>query len=124
VLFFFYQFSLSSYCSLHNRYNVSNGGPAPESVTDAIFTNTGKITRILSCVSIPDIDLSKIGITTIHGDDGKEFIVEVIDSVEDYAKLISNTFNIPSLQKLVARSDFSIAYDGLSGGMIYDFFIF
>ena len=43
------------------RYNVRNGGPAPESITDAIFHETKKISKIYSCESFPEIDLDTVG---------------------------------------------------------------
>lgn len=103
------------------KYNTGNGGPAPESVTDAIFNATKKVTQIKSCVNIPTIDLTKVGITTItkktSSDNGvtNTFTVEVIDAVEDYAKLLSSLFDFDSIRKLLQRSDFSMCYDGLSG---------
>ena len=81
------------------KYNTGNGGPAPESVTDAIFNATKKVTQIKFCPNIPTIDLTKIGITTIKKSTSSSngvcdtFTVEVIDAVEDYAKLLSTLFD-------------------------------
>lgn len=41
--------------------------------------------------------------------------VEVVDAVEDYAKLMSSLFDFDALKSLVARPDFSMCYDALSG---------
>jgi phosphoglucomutase len=38
------------------KYNIANGGPAPEGVTDAIYARTQTIDRWLA-VDAPDIDL-------------------------------------------------------------------
>jgi phosphoglucomutase len=107
------------------KYNVSNGGPAQESLTDAIFNKTKSINRIAMCTAFPDIDLSKVGRTVIRkaaasGNNDKypvcdEVIVEVIDSVEDYGKLLSKVFDFDLLKSFVSRPDFSMVYDALSG---------
>lgn len=54
------------------KYNCENGGPAPESMTDAIYKDTRTISSYKICKGIPDIDLSKEG---IHQFDG--FTIEV-----------------------------------------------
>ncbi len=42
------------------KYNGANGGPAPESLTDAIFARAKAITRF-TLVEAPDLDLDKLG---------------------------------------------------------------
>src|SRR5690606_20381579 len=55
------------------KYNVGNGGPAPEKITEAIFARTKVIDRYLMA-DAPDVDLSSIG---THHSGG--MLVEVID---------------------------------------------
>lgn len=104
------------------RYNVANGGPAVESVTDAIYAHTKSISRIATCAAFPDIDLSKVGTTVVRkgaaSDAGAhaEVTVEVIDSVDDYGRLLARVFDFSALAAFLARPDFRIAYDALSGG--------
>ena len=52
------------------KYNIGNGGPAPEKITDAIFARTKSITeyRILDA---PDLDLDRIGTTEVGRHDGR-----------------------------------------------------
>lgn len=96
------------------KYNVANGGPAPESLTDAMFERTKTITRVKTCPNLPEIDLDTLGTTTVtHGD--ASFVVEVIDPAADYAVLVRSIFDMPALRALVTRPDFKMAYDGLSG---------
>ena len=64
------------------KYNVANGGPAPEAVTEAIHARTQTIDRWLA-VEAEDIDLDTIGSTQVG-----EMQVEVIDPVADYANLM------------------------------------
>src|SRR3954466_11981844 len=42
------------------KFNMSHGGPAPESFTEAVFERTSAITEY-KIVEAPDIDLGKIG---------------------------------------------------------------
>jgi phosphoglucomutase len=103
---------------------VRNGGPAPESLTDSIYAETGKINTIRSCFSFPDVDLDAVKKTIVHkgASSGNcptvcdTVVVEVIDPVEDYENLLSQVFDFNLLKSFFARPDFSLAYDGLSGG--------
>jgi phosphoglucomutase len=52
------------------KYNIANGGPAPESVTDAIYARTQTIDRWLT-VETPDVDLDTLGAPK-SGDDGRD----------------------------------------------------
>ncbi|MFQ6333409.1 alpha-D-glucose phosphate-specific phosphoglucomutase [Methylophilus sp. 3sh_L] len=79
------------------KYNTSNGGPAPEKITDAIFANSKKITQY-KITDLPDVDLSSIGVTTLDG-----FVVEVIDSVHDYADLMQSMFDFAAIKRWLAN---------------------
>ena len=48
------------------KYNIGNGGPAPEKVTDAIFAHTKTITAYKT-EDTPDVDLDVIGETHVGG---------------------------------------------------------
>ena len=76
------------------KYNIGNGGPAPEKVTDAIFANTKAITehKILEAA---DIDLSTTGPRPLG-----EMTVEVIDPVSDYQALMAELFDFEAIRKL------------------------
>lgn len=45
------------------KFNYNSGEPAPERITDKIFSFTEKIASI-SQADIPDVDLSKIGVNS------------------------------------------------------------
>jgi phosphoglucomutase len=65
------------------KYNVENGGPAPEKVTDAVYAYTTTITSYKQATSFPDIDTSKLGTTHVTSRDGSLTVaVEVFDGVE------------------------------------------
>src|SRR4051812_40694606 len=77
------------------KYNLANGGPAPEPVTEAIYARTQTIDRWLT-VEWADIDLDRIGVVTVAG-----MVVEVIDPVADYAELMETLFDFPAIRAAV-----------------------
>ncbi|CAL1381777.1 unnamed protein product [Linum trigynum] len=95
------------------KYNMENGGPAPEGITDKIYENTKTIKEYLTS-DVPDVDISSIGVTSFSGPEGK-FDVEVFDSASDYVKLMKTIFDFQSIKKLIASPNFSFCYDALHG---------
>ncbi|CAO2823943.1 unnamed protein product [Amaranthus hypochondriacus] len=96
------------------KYNMENGGPAPEGVTDKIYENTTTIKEYLIAEDIPDVDISKIGSTSFSGPDG-EFEVEIFDSTDTYVKLMKSIFDFEAIKKLLACPKFTFCYDALHG---------
>ncbi|RZC61231.1 hypothetical protein C5167_023003 [Papaver somniferum] len=96
------------------KYNMENGGPAPEGVTDKIYQNTTTIKEYYIAEDFPDVDLSTEGVTKLGGPEG-EFDVDVFDSANDYVKLMKLIFDFESIQKLVASPKFTFCYDALHG---------
>jgi phosphoglucomutase len=88
------------------KYNVGNGGPAPEKITEAIFARTKVIDRYL-IADVPDIELSRIG---THHSGG--MVVEVIDPVDDYAELMETLFDFEKIRALFA-SGFRMRFDAM-----------
>ncbi len=64
------------------KFNVSNGGPAPEKLTDAIYAATLQLHEYHLC-GAPDIDLAMVGEAELQG-----MRVSVVDPVADYAALM------------------------------------
>ncbi|KAH7834718.1 hypothetical protein Vadar_018927 [Vaccinium darrowii] len=96
------------------KYNMENGGPAPEAVTDRIYENTKTIKEYLIAEDLPDVDISAIGITSFEGPEG-QFDVDVFDSATDYVKLMKSIFDFQSIQKLLSSPKFTFCYDALHG---------
>ncbi|THF95617.1 hypothetical protein TEA_016659 [Camellia sinensis var. sinensis] len=96
------------------KYNMENGGPAPEGITDKIFENTKTIKEYLIAEDLPDVDISAIGITSFTGPEG-QFDVDVFDSASDYVNLMKSIFDFQSIQKLLSSPKFTFCYDALHG---------
>ena len=85
------------------KYNIANGGPAPEGVTEAIYTRTTSIDRWLT-VDAPDIDLDTVGDTTVGA-----MTVSVIDPVADYADLMETLFDFTAIR----AAKLTMAFDAM-----------
>ncbi|WP_150463723.1 alpha-D-glucose phosphate-specific phosphoglucomutase [Francisella sp. XLW-1] len=91
------------------KYNVSNGGPAPEKITDRIFSETKKIDQYLISDAPKDsVNLNKIGTYKIENT-----TVEVINSVTDYAELMQQIFDFDKIRELFANG-FKVRFDSMS----------
>ncbi|KAL3868833.1 hypothetical protein ACJMK2_041590 [Sinanodonta woodiana] len=82
------------------KFNTANGGPAPESVTDAIFELTKTITEYRICHSL-EADITRLGIQTFQVD-GRDFSVEVIDPVKDYVDYMKEIFDFSLIGQLLS----------------------
>lgn len=88
------------------KYNIGNGGPAPEKITDAIFANTTKIAEY-KIADIGAVDLDKLGSFQAGG-----MTVEVIDPVSDYAELMEQLFDFPAIRAMF-KGGFRMAFDAM-----------
>lgn len=92
------------------KYNLSNGAPAPESVTNKIFETSKSLTSY-KIEEIPEVDLTNIG-TQKYG--GLE--VEIIDSTADYVELMKEIFDFDLIKSfLQTHKDFKVLFDALHG---------
>ncbi|MFQ3244599.1 MAG: phosphoglucomutase [Arenicella sp.] len=89
------------------KFNGANGGPATETVTHAIYQETLDIDHYLM-VSSDDIDLSKIGSHHVG-----DMLVDVIDSVADYALLMESLFDFEAIAGLFKGKNFSMVFDAM-----------
>jgi phosphoglucomutase len=89
------------------KYNMSNGGPAPEKITDGIFAKS-KVIATYKIVDLPLVDINKLGETVLA--DG--FTVQVFNPVADYADLMQEIFDFAEIKKLLA-SGFTIQFDAM-----------
>jgi phosphoglucomutase len=89
------------------KYNASNGGPAPEKITDAIFDRS-KVIDSYKISDAPDVDLDMPGIKHVE-----EMEVAVVDPVDDYAELMETLFDFPAIRAKIA-SGFRVVFDAMS----------
>ena len=98
------------------KYNVQNGGPALESLTDAVYERTGAIKEFKLCEGLPAVDLQSVGRHVYAEEGGAPFFeVEVVDPAEDYLVLMRKAFDLDALKALLARDDMSFVFDGMHG---------
>jgi phosphoglucomutase len=88
------------------KYNTPNGGPAPEKITEAIFTKS-KIISQYKVADCADVDIDVIGETSFGN-----FTVEVINSVSDYVDLMAQLFDFAAIKTLLS-SGFKLKFDGM-----------
>ena len=88
------------------KYNVANGGPAPESLTEAIYQRSLQLQVIHSSDS-PDLPLDALATLALEG-----MAVEVIAPVADYADLMRSVFDFDAIRRLLA-SGFRLRLDAM-----------
>ena len=92
------------------KYNLTNGAPAPESVTNKIFETSKSLTSY-KIAEIEKVDISTIG-TKSYG----PIEVEVIDSTADYVQMLKDIFDFPLIKSFFeSHKDFKVLFDALSG---------
>jgi len=88
------------------KYNVRNGGPAPEAITQRIYDHTLMIKEYLT-FEHEDFDLRHEGSLQL----GKTEIV-VIDPLADYTAVLAELFDFASLQELFKKG-FRVQFDAM-----------
>jgi phosphoglucomutase len=89
------------------KFNVPNGGPAPEGVTEAIYARTRAIDRYLTVEAAP-ADIDAVGASSLAG-----MAVEVIDPVADYAALMDELFDFEAIHQLFNSGLFQMRFDAM-----------
>ncbi|WP_374291296.1 alpha-D-glucose phosphate-specific phosphoglucomutase [Paenirhodobacter enshiensis] len=79
------------------KFNMSNGGPAPESITEAIYERT-KTLDSYKILDVADVNLGTPGISDLGG-----MAVEVVDPVADYADLMETIFDFDAIRAMFAK---------------------
>ncbi|MFN3727851.1 MAG: alpha-D-glucose phosphate-specific phosphoglucomutase [Allosphingosinicella sp.] len=88
------------------KYNIGNGGPAPEAVTESIHECTRRI-REYRIADTADIDLDRLGSQRVGGMD-----IEIVDPVADYAALMERLFDFDRIAQLF-RDGFRMRFDAM-----------
>jgi phosphoglucomutase len=90
------------------KYNTSNGGPAAEVITEAIFQGSLSISQY-QIIEAPAIDLAQFGEQMLG-----EMRVEIIDPVSDYAELMEQLFDFDKMRELLTGGSFKLCFDAMN----------
>jgi len=88
------------------KFNMANGGPAPESVTDAMFREATVIVSY-NILDTADVDLNALGETDLGG-----MAVEIVDCVADYAALMETLFDFDAIRAMFTAG-FTMRFDAM-----------
>jgi len=89
------------------KYNISNGGPAPEKVTESMYARS-KVIDNYHILEAPDVDLDKLGEFPLGS-----LVVEVIDPVEPYTQLMESLFDFDRIHELLTSGQFRLCVDSM-----------
>lgn len=89
------------------KVNISNGGPAPEKLTDQIYRCSQSLLEYKFC-DFPVPDFNNEGSFNI-----KNMLVEIIDGVEDYVSLMEKIFDLDQIGDYL-KNNFSIVFDAMN----------
>ncbi|BFY99695.1 hypothetical protein BsWGS_02735 [Bradybaena similaris] len=93
------------------KYNIANGGPAPESITDQIYELTRTITEY-KIVPKLKVDITKLGTSTFKVA-GREFSLEVIEITTEYIELMRTIFDFEAIKSFLKTQ--RIILSGMNG---------
>lgn len=89
------------------KYNSTNGGPAPETITNAIYERSRTLRQYRIATS-RDIDLDTSGTSTLN-----QMSVDIIDPVADYAQLMEKLFDFERIRAMFTSGKFRMCFDGM-----------
>ncbi len=90
------------------KYNIENGGPAPERLTGRIHTQTTRLSQYFT-LQTPDLDIGREGAALL----GKTEVT-VIDPLDDYVEVLEGIFDFEALSTLF-RGGFRLLFDAMHG---------
>lgn len=95
------------------KYNLANGGPAPESVTDRIYALATALTEY-KIADVAAVDLAHLGCVAAGAVD-----VEIISPTDDYVALMKEIFDFGKIRRFLgaagAAHGFRVLFDALNG---------
>ncbi|THC92813.1 hypothetical protein EYZ11_007715 [Aspergillus tanneri] len=92
------------------KYNLANGAPAPETVTNKIYESSKSLTSY-KYAEIPAVDISTIGTQSCG-----PLEVEVVHSTTDYVAMMKQIFDFDLIREFLhSHKDFKVLFDGMHG---------
>ncbi|KAG7481217.1 hypothetical protein MATL_G00064190 [Megalops atlanticus] len=100
------------------KFNVANGGPSPDTVTDKIYQVSRTLEEYAICPDLR-IDLSRLGRQDFDLENKfKPFRVEIVDSVEVYLNMLRGIFDFNAIKGLLTGpNQLKIRIDAMNGVM-------
>ncbi len=89
------------------KFNTPNGGPAPEKITEAIYSESKQL-KEYRIAEAREIDLDKLGKFELGS-----LKIRVIDSVADYSNLMQSLFDFDQIRDYLQGNDRRIAFDAM-----------
>lgn len=89
------------------KYNISNGGPAPETYTDRFYAASQTITEYRT-IEADDIDIDSLGQSRLG-----ETEIRIIDSVEEYSEMMSQLFDFELLRNAIGSTSVTLCFDAM-----------
>ena len=89
------------------KFNITNGGPAPTTFTDAVFESSKNLTEF-KITDVDDIELNKQHICYMGN-----MKISIIDSVNDYADLMQELFDFSEIKSLFSSGLLTMCFDAM-----------
>jgi len=89
------------------KYNIANGGPAPESVTNEIYERSKTISKF-RIMKTDNLDIDSPGENHLA-----DMTIEIIDPVADYEALMRQLFDFEAIAELF-RTGFKMRFDAMN----------
>ncbi|MGZ8244583.1 alpha-D-glucose phosphate-specific phosphoglucomutase [Methylomagnum sp.] len=89
------------------KYNVTNGGPAPEGFTNGVYARTLEISDY-KIATVSDVDLDAKGEVQVGG-----MTLQIIDPVDDYAELMKHLFDFNLIETGLKSGALSLCFDAM-----------
>jgi len=89
------------------KYNATNGGPAPESFTNAVYARSQVIDQY-KIIRADDIDIDTIGESRLGN-----MTIQIIDPASDYAQLMEHLFDFNLIESALKSGAITLCYDAM-----------
>jgi len=89
------------------KFNIANGGPAPEKTTADIYARSLAISHY-SIFESGDVDVAQLGTQRLGDMD-----VEVFDPVADYAELMESLFDFDKISTMIKKGKLTLCFDAM-----------
>ena len=97
------------------KYNLSNGGPAPEPVTNKIWEISKHLTEYKIIEDFPKLKLDKLVENAQYG----PLLIDVIDTTQAYVDFLKTIFDFPLIKSFIHKQreekNWKLLFDGMNG---------